>query len=465
MAWIIEGDIKSFFDEIDHVTLVKILRKRIKDERFLNLVWKALRAGYAIDGVFHSSKKGTPQGSVVSPILANIYLDEFDRKVENWIDTYAKGKSSKTPKGGEYKKVQARMMKARKAIKEGNFSERSREELVTEIRADKQLLLVTTARADGWHRIKYVRYADDWMIGVIGPKEVAVEIRAKAERFMADQLGLTLSLEKTHIRRARTETAEFLGAKINISHGHIQKGTREGTPFIKRIGVGKPILKCPMPKILKRLSDKGFCTRDKHEPIHYGGWQNLDDWEIVQRYNNIFRGIWNYYSFAANKSNLSRVHYILKHSCAKTLAIKHRISSRAKIFRKYGKILMCLREVKGKTSQVKFFTPDDWKLTPDTFLNGTEKTMEEIFSVYYNRRSKSKLGLDCVICGSEDQVQMHHVKHIRKMGEKVKGFTKIMASYNRKQIPVCCECHGKIHKGEYDGISLKDFANPEKAAA
>jgi group II intron reverse transcriptase/maturase len=82
VTWIIEGDIKSCFDEIDHHTLVKLLRKKIADERFLNLIWKALRAGYLWGKERRDSLTGSPQGSILSPILANIYLHELDEFIQ-----------------------------------------------------------------------------------------------------------------------------------------------------------------------------------------------------------------------------------------------------------------------------------------------------------------------------------------------------------------------------------------------
>ncbi|MCM3118877.1 reverse transcriptase/maturase family protein, partial [Neobacillus sp. MER 74] len=93
--WFIEGDIKGFFDNIDHHTLINILRKRIKDEKFINLIWKFLRAGYVEDWVFHKTYSGTPQGGIISPILSNIYLNELDKYVEEYTSKFNKGDKRK----------------------------------------------------------------------------------------------------------------------------------------------------------------------------------------------------------------------------------------------------------------------------------------------------------------------------------------------------------------------------------
>jgi len=474
VTWIIEGDIKSFFDEIDHHRLIEILRTRIDDERFINLVWKALRAGYLSKGTFHSTDMGTPQGSIVSPILANIYLDIFDKKVNDWKEEYHQGDQKAAPEGREYKRVQQKLMRLRGVLNHldngapfrpqlgiKNLT-RPREDIIAEIRGLKQLQLTIPARAGGWLRLKYIRYADDWMIGVIGSRELAVEVKDKVSKFLASDLKLTLSPEKTHITHGKSHTAKFLGTTIKMSAGEIQKGLMKGTPYKRRTGVGKPILKIPMDDVLKRLAVKKFCTPNTYEPIHFPAWQNYDDWEIINRYNAMFRGIYNYYCFSANKYKMCRVFYILQYSCAKTLCGKHRIKSVKKLMKKRGNLLKTQRIVKGETKWVQLYKPETMKLTPDEFLTTSEpKAMDELFKTYFNRRSRSQFGLDCAICGDDDRVQMHHLRHIRKMGDKVKGFSKVMASVNRKQIPVCHECHWHIHRGNYDGISLKLLANPD----
>lgn len=474
VTWIVEGDIKSFFDEIDHHRLIEILRTRIEDERFINLVWKALRAGYVVNGVFHSTEIGSPQGSIVSPMLANIYLDVFDQKVNDWKEEYAQGHQNRAPESKEYKRLQNRMKKIRKMVKHldnGNSLETckgvggdinaTRKGLIAEIRQLKQEMLNTNAREGGWIRLKYIRYADDWMIGVIGDKELARSLKEEAKNFLSEDLKLRLSEEKTHITHARSELAVFLGTTIKMSSGEVQNGSRQGTPYKRRTGVGKPILKIPMRKILDNLAKEGYCTKDTYDPKHKSTLQNLDDWDIIARYNAVFRGIYNYYSFSANKYKLGRVFYILQFSCAKTLCGKHRIKSVRKLMKRRGKLLVTKRIVKGETKSISLFKPDSMRTTPDLFLTEREPApMEKLFAKYFNRRSKSALGMDCCICGSDDRIQMHHVRHIRKMGEKVKGFTRVMASVNRKQIPVCHECHWHIHRGNYDGISLKYLANP-----
>lgn len=176
-------------------------------------------------------------------------------------------------------------------------------------------------------------------------------------------------------------------------------------------------------------------------------------------FNSVLLGITNYYSFALNFADLNRIQYILKFSAAKTLATKHR-STVNKVFAKYGNGLTVKRSA-GKVIYLKLIK--DWRMNSLRFMIGAETP--DIYLKQWKMRTRSKLGLDCVICGNWEDVQMHHTRAIRKMGQKVIGFDRILLAINRKQLPVCVKCHTAIHKGIYDGIALSSFVNPYSAAA
>ena len=99
--WFVEGDIKGFFDNIDHNIMIDILSKRINDERFLRLIRKFLKTGYMEQKQYHNTYSGMPQGSIISPILSNIYLDKFDKYMQNYKESFDKGNKRKQNK--EYK--------------------------------------------------------------------------------------------------------------------------------------------------------------------------------------------------------------------------------------------------------------------------------------------------------------------------------------------------------------------------
>lgn len=464
VTWIVEGDIKGCFDNIEHRRLTAVLGKRIKDERFVNLVRKALNAGYFEKGAFFSGSIGTPQGSIISPILANIFLDQLDRKADEIIKENEMGEEDRKARNPEYRSLVSKRAYLQKALAK---PEADRADLITRIRAlEKQILTMspTLIAANGFIRVKYVRYADDWVIGINGPKELAETIRSKIGEFLSGE-GLELSLEKTHIRHAKTEFAKFLGTtfRVGSTSPKISKVQRNGGTFMKRVAGWTPVMYAPVGELVQKLHAKGFCD-PTGKPVAVNKWIFLDDVQIVEQVGSVWRGISNYYSFVDSFSSLSRIQYILQHAAAKTLAAKHR-SSRKQIFSKYGANLKIgIRDGAGKVIRtVQFPMIRSWVSAPNRFMIG--KVDIDFLERNLRLRTRSKLDSPCVICGSDDRVAMHHVKHIRKMGEQVKGFKRVMAALNRKQLPVCHECHLKIHRGKYDGISLNQFALLHVAAA
>ena len=181
MIWLIEGDIKSCFDDIDHHKLVDVLRKKIKDERFLSLIWKFLKAGYLdLERARHDSLAGTPQGGIASPILSNIYLNELDEFVEQIRVELEQGKERRP--NLEYKRIEARRYRLAKA---GKADTREFKRLGKQMRSLPSL----DTRDPNFVRVRYVRYADDWLIGVIGSHELAEEIKDRVGEFLKDKLA------------------------------------------------------------------------------------------------------------------------------------------------------------------------------------------------------------------------------------------------------------------------------------
>lgn len=464
VTWIVEGDVKAAFDNIHHETLIGVLKKRISDERFLNLIWKALTAGYYEFKKPINSVVGTPQGSIVSPILCNVFLNELDEFCEGLIAKYEAGTAPK--RNPVYRKMMAKAANIRKDMGAHALRSIKRQELAVHLKANALAMRNTNPVVGNgqYIRIKYVRYADDWCMGVNGPISIAEKIREEISDYMSKTLKLELNLEKTHIRHAKSEEAFFLGTRIRIGSEcpRVSRVHRHGSTFLKRNAGWTPVMMAPVNKLIERLHLKGICDKLGNPQAKYN-WAALDDDQIVDMYSSIWRGLANYYSFVDNLVTMSRVQYILKYSAAKTLALKHR-SSVPKIFRKHGKMLRVKKvTAKGKPVITRFFHITDWSNKPNDFNVGLMETPDEILKKHQRLRTRSKLGEDCAICGSDENLHMHHVRSIRTIGESVKGFTRLLAKINRKQIPVCFDCHQKIHKGEYDGLALSDLANPETA--
>jgi len=454
VTWIIEGDIQNCFDDINHDILIEILRKKIKDERFLSLIKKFLRAGYLdIDGMMKNSLAGTPQGGIISPILSNIYLHELDEYVEQLRGEYEKGTQRKL--NPEYRTLQRKRLRLAQQGKTGSKEYKALTQAMRRLPS-------MDPQDQGFVRLKYVRYADDWMVGVIGPKRLAEEIKGKIGQFLMSRLHLTMSQEKTRITNARSEEAEFVGYRIRLGRSDkeqkVTKSTNgSGRTFARRSTGMQVVLKVPIQKVLKRLTKKGFCDH-QGEPTPKKSWVFLDEDQIINLYSSVNRGLLRYYRPTDNWIEMKRVQYILKFSLAKTLAEKRK-TPMTRVMRESQ--IQIKVQTRAEEKMISFYQTSEWEVNRDAFSKSEDV---DLVRMYIQLRTRSKLGLTCCICGEAKGIEMHHVRHIRKMAEKkAKGFIKLMAILNRKQIPVCEQCHRKIHSGKYDGLRLEDLAyDPRK---
>ena len=201
VTWIVEGDIKACFDNFDPHVLVELLRKRISDEAFIGLIWKFLKAGYMEQWQYNCTYSGVPQGSGISPLCANIYLNELDTFVEKLKLEYDRQDSYRKPQK-EYSQTLALAhyweKKRKTAVEQGDEAEVQRAKgRVNELYAKLLSIPCFPAIDPTFKKIQYVRYADDFIIGVIGPKADAEIIKGKLRAFLHDELNLTLSEEKT----------------------------------------------------------------------------------------------------------------------------------------------------------------------------------------------------------------------------------------------------------------------------
>lgn len=342
VTWLVEGDISQCFDDIDHEVLIEILRKKIKDERFISLIKKFLKAGYLdIDRVLKNSLAGTPQGGIISPILSNVYLHELDQYVKQLQMEHEKGKQRKL--NPEYRSLQRKRLELAQQGKTGTREYKALTKAMRKLPSMDQ-------QDDGFVRLKYVRYADDWIVGIIGPHKLAEEIKEKIGQFLKSKLHLTLSQEKTRITNARSEEAEFLGYRIRLGRSDKeQKVTRStngsGRVFDRRSTGMQVVLKAPIEKVIKRLTQKGFC--DGHgNPTAKRGWTTLDEDQIINLFSSVNRGLLQYYRPADNWAEMRRIQYILKFSLAKTLAMKRKTPITRVIRR--GRISIVVRRKTGE---------------------------------------------------------------------------------------------------------------------
>lgn len=455
VKWFVEGDITGFFDNIDHHVLIGLLRKRIKDERFINLIWKFLRAGVREEnGQLSMSKLGTPQGGIISPILANIYLHEFDRWVENLQIELNKGEKRKA--NPEWRRLNRR----RTYLLAHGQADRDSEE-IKELERLASLTPSVLVDDPDFCRVFYIRYADDWVIGIVGNKELAASIKERAAVFLKDVLKLELSPEKTLISHSKDGTSQFLSFRISVGESVRRRSVKaEGQrPTIKRTTGWQPRVDVPVKEIVARLQQAGYCHTVKGDaffPCSKKSFVALEDHEIVMRFNSVWRGIYNYYCICNNAHRLSWVMYILQYSCLMTISHKHR-QRVPKTIRKVGvfpKIEYKLAD--GEVKEASFWRPPQWRsMRPPS---ARPDDIEVVLAKAY-RLTRTHLNRSCVICDESVGVEMHHVRALRKGNKSItNGFNRIMSAINRKQVPLCGSCHDAVHAGKYDGIRLSDLA-------
>jgi len=457
-TWCIEGDIKGFFDNVDHHILERLLKNRIEDQQFIDLYWKLVRAGYVEKGVSFDSPIGVPQGGIVSPLLSNIYLHELDIYVESLIEELSdKSKviSKVNPKIVKYSDELTKLNVAYQLSKDKQILKR-----IKDLRQERNGI---RSRIRTGVRVSYVRYADDWIIGIIGTKEIAVLIKDRIANFLAQELKITLSSEKTKISHFGTERIKFLGVYLTIPNPKqskiVLRNGRHGRIY-SRINHVRMNFLLPKELILEKLAAEGFLKDYKPGSRLITNaitkWIFLEHRTIIVRYNSIINGFLNYYSFVDNYHDFhTLINFILRHSCAKTLARKFRLGSRAGAFKKFGGRLATQDEKPMGLNIPKSYTKTK---AFKAHLNYTDPL--EVLSW----RLRTQMAWDpCWICGTEENIEMHHVKYLRKeIPKNQAGFTQLMSKLNRKQIPACQACHLQIHSGNYNGLALKDLKRPKK---
>jgi group II intron reverse transcriptase/maturase len=441
-TWFIEGDIRDCFGSLDHEILLGILAEKIHDQRFLRLIRNMLKAGYLEDWEYHETLSGCPQGGVVSPILSNIYLHKLDEFVEReLIPQYTRGTSRKT--NPRYKRIYRQLASAR---------QRGDRAAARDLKKQARRLPAVDPMDPGYRRLQYARYADDHILGFIGPKSEAEQIKARLAAFLRETLGLELSQQKTLITHARTQPARFLGYHVKVQHcdKKITKGQR---------GInGKIALRVP-PDVIRAQCAR---YRAHGKPWHRSRLQNLDDYDIVRIYGAEYRGAVNYYMLAQDVWRLQTLQWNAMTSLLKTLAAKHR-STVAKIAARHkarietsNGLRTCYEARKQREGK-----PDLTARFGGIILRQDRRAVirdpAPAPAPYPRRELIRRLRRrECELCETGATVAVHQVTGLKQLGKPGPGqpaWAALMATKRRKTLIICTACHEYIH------------ANPVKHAA
>lgn len=443
VRWFVEGDIKGCFDNINHDALVGFIGSKVKDARIVKLVYKFLKAGYLEDWVYHKTYSGTPQGGILSPLLANIYLHELDKfvmQLKDEFDTPEKGKI--TP---EYRELHNRIKNLCYHIDRKNGVER--ESMIAECKTLRKQLLKTPCTAQTDKKLKYIRYADDFIIGVKGSKEDCQWIKRKLSEFIGQTLKMELSEEKTLITHS-SECARFLGFDVRVRRCEKVKRNKKGTKA-RTLNNHVELLVPFDDKIHNFIFSKGIAIQKKDGklfPVHRNSLLRLTDLEIVTVYNDELRGICNYYGIASNFCKLKYLSYLMEYSCLKTLAAKHKS--------KISKVVAMYKDGTGewgipyetkKKAKRRYFANymdcKDAKISTDCISNAAIIYGQSVTPL--EKRLKARI---CELCGTteSERYEIHHINKLKNLKGK-EPWEIAMLAKRRKTLVVCEHCHHLIH--------------------
>jgi retron-type reverse transcriptase len=442
-TWFIEGDISDCFGSLDHEVMIGILAEKIHDNRFLRLITQMLQAGYLEDWTWGATLSGAPQGGVVSPILSNIYLHKLDNYVETvLIPRHTRGK--RRVENPAYTRAKNAWRTARR-----------RGDRATARRLRQRMRQLPSGNPDdpGFRRLRYSRYADDHLLGFIGPKAEAEQIKDQLATFLREELKLELSPTKTLITHARTRAARYLGYEIITQHTN-GKITKEPSGRVRRSANG--VIQLRVPRDVIKAKCAPYLRSDK--PGHRNDLVNFDDYEIVNVYGARFRGIVQYYLLTHDVCRLTRLQWVMHTSMLKTLAAKHHST----VTKMAAKHKATITTPKGIRTCYEARVPRDSGKPLVARFGGIPLARQKDAvivdrapaQIIYPRRELIKRLLKgrCELCHSADPVQVHQIRKLAdldKSGATQPAWTQFMATRRRKTIVVCQTCHDHIHNGQH----------------
>jgi group II intron reverse transcriptase/maturase len=449
-TWFIEGDISDCFGSLDHSVLLGILGEKIHDNRFLRLIKQMLQAGYIEDWEWNATLSGAPQGGVLSPLLSNIYMDRLDKFAETvLIPEHTRGKARQ--RNPAYQEVDNAIWGLRQRLARRKENTESAE--VKKLRTQLRRLPAGDPNDPGYRRLRYIRYADDHLLGFTGPKAEAEKVKQRLAEFLHDELKLEMNQEKTLITHARTGAARFLGYEVTVQHADskISRGGRVNRGI--RAVNGKIGLRVPTDVI--KAKSAHYLKHGKPERLDF--LRDRSDYDIVSLYGAQLRGIVQYYLLAVDVWRLDRLRWVMLTSMLKTLAARHD-STVTKMASKHKTVIStphgprrCFEariERAGRKPLVARFGGIP--------LKRQKKAVIADYSItpFVPRRSGSELlkrlgHRYCELCGKSGQVQVHQVRKLADLtaapGKPQPDWKQLMARMHRKTLITCGPCHESIH--------------------
>lgn len=463
VTWIINLDVQKYFDTVNHDILLKMLADYC-DQATIELIRKFLKCGY-IDLYNHpdtleKSEIGTPQGSLISPILSNLYLHLFDSFMENEIlPEWNRGNERKYISGYQTRKNLT--AEERRVVESLNL--KGLEEAIGRLKHNewvKQGLPSRDPKDENFRRMYYARYVDDFIIGFTGTKAEAEDIKSIVETFLMDKLLLKTNETKSYICHSSNRDIKYLGFYVRylpnnkiIKDPKVPENDGEGKGHqLKSISINQVQLRIPTTKILQRAVDRGYAKIRKDGTIRPSSCRklsSLDDKQIVQRFSSIIRGLMEFYSPANKRSDLWQIVAFYRKSCALTLADKHKLKTAAAVYKRYGPNLKITDPIKKKETVL--FYPTTLKTTGNFKLGKNTITLSDNLldpiQGSYKKNIKTSKSCQWPGCKRMKELEEHHVNPVRNIkGQNLSDYQTWLKKKQRQTITLCREHHLEAEK-------------------
>lgn len=342
VKWLINIEISRCFSKINHKKLIKILERKIKCNKTIALIKSLIKAGHiSTKGLATQGDIDTSEESVLSPLMCNVYLHELDTFMNSLIIRYSKGKERR--RNREYTKL----------INSKRAKDLSKVQ-IKEINKKARLLPSKDMHDSNYVKIHYVRYADNFIVGLISDKQTAEIVYSEIKNFLKEELNLQINKDKSSLTHS-SKTIRYLSVDIKETRGiNTSKYVKTKRGNITRT-TPRIVMNAPIKEILNKLILRGFgqTTRFGNMVPKRVTWiVNMSHKDIISYFNMINRGLLNYYTFATNRSKLAQIcKHFLYFSCIYTLMNKYKLGSAKAVIKKFGKTLKC------PESGTKFFLP------------------------------------------------------------------------------------------------------------
>ena len=456
-TWIINVDISKCFDSLQHNRLLSLL-KLFCDQATVELIRKFLKVGYVdihnLNDRTEYSTVGTPQGSLISPILSNLYLHELDGYVMNELM-----KSFNNDNDGRINPDFRKRLNLTQQDKEILELYPELKKPLNKIKHNKSVMsgpfAATDSQDPNFRRLRYVRYVDDFIIGFIGPRMEADKIMELVKSKLK-AIHLEANESKSKVLHSGDSNIRYLGMYIRYFHQNktvkkkiedTESTVDKSVTALRAQAVNTAHFRAPIDKMLVRLVERGLAKRREGGTISGTAYLKislLDDADIVKRYNAIIRGILNYYSCINHRSDLWKVLTVLRKSCALTLAHKHKLDSAARAYNKYGPSLIIKNALGIEIAKIVY--PKSLKTSIDFKVKAIEGISPSIIDIELDKvpgstKTNIKVAEKCEYgkCEETQNLEVHHLNPMAHLNKRkdLSSYDKAIIARKRKTVTVC----------------------------